>query len=89
MKAPGLLFLALYGKVPSLDGAYVVTDFGNCSQLLKLSLSSNVLTGGIPREFDKLRHLERLYLAQNHLSLMVAILEQHWTVMDSVLAVSM
>jgi hypothetical protein len=29
MKAPGLLFLALYGKVPSLDGAYVVTDIEN------------------------------------------------------------
>ena len=29
MKAPGLLFLALYGKVPSLDGAYVVTDIIN------------------------------------------------------------
>jgi Leucine-rich repeat (LRR) protein len=45
----------------------VVTDFGNCSQFLKLSLSSNVLMGGIPWEFDKLRHLERLYLAQNRL----------------------
>jgi hypothetical protein len=26
MKAPGLLFLALYEKVPSLEGADVVTD---------------------------------------------------------------
>jgi hypothetical protein len=26
MKAPGLLFLALYKKVPSLEGADVVTD---------------------------------------------------------------
>jgi hypothetical protein len=29
MKAPSLLFLALYGKVPSLDGAYAVTDIIN------------------------------------------------------------
>jgi hypothetical protein len=29
MKAPSLLFLALYEKVPSLDGAYVVTDIIN------------------------------------------------------------
>jgi hypothetical protein len=29
MKAPGLLFLALYRKVPSLDGAYVVIDIEN------------------------------------------------------------
>jgi hypothetical protein len=35
-----------------LEVPTVVTDFGNCSQFLKLSPSNNVLTGGMPREFE-------------------------------------
>jgi hypothetical protein len=46
MQAPGLLFLALYGKVPSLDGAYVVTDFeSDITLALSPRLSAGVSTG--------------------------------------------
>jgi hypothetical protein len=50
MKAPGLLFLSLYGKLPSLDGAHVVTDIenfqfnlGTFTQISQLSTEGQVM----------------------------------------------
>eukprot|EP00253_Pinus_taeda_P015617 PITA_15617 len=63
-KLSNLESLVLWGN--ELNGT-IPKSLGNCSQLLWLYLSYNFLMGGIPQEFGKLRLLERLVLAVNHL----------------------